>query len=277
MKRKQTESENSLLKKKALKVRKKKTKLVPRETEEDDSENVPQKRNNRGENNRGNSEHMSKIRQMRKVYNKQMPKLACNNCSFQGSCPKFRAGYECAFIPFLQSHEVKNEKDLMAELKNVVTANVQRMHLAATFETLGGGSPSMEVTEQMNGVFNQMKELYTLMMDTEESETELSNEETIVGQLFGDLSSLVGSVSEAQEEIDSISDTEQFTEESDDNSVTLDGETFDIDSNQQNEKTLIDDYSKEQLESSVKSDSSVDKIDDTDKSLVVVSDVKRND
>jgi len=180
--------------------------LVPRKgvNDEQDAGVDLAKKDNRGENNRGKSDHMRKIRSMRKFYGKQMPKLACNNCSFQNSCPKFRAGYECAFIPFLQSHEIKNEKDLMEEMKIMATANVQRMHMASAFETLSGSAPGLELTESMNGVFNQMKELYGLMMDVEETETALEESETVIGKLFGNLDNLVGSSSEAILELEAI-------------------------------------------------------------------------
>lgn len=209
MLRKKNKTQSALIVKETKRLATSKVKsirLVPRKGINDESEctDLEAKKTNRGENNRGNSEWMRKVRSMRKFYGKQMPKLACNSCSFQNSCPKFRAGYECAFIPFLQSHEIRNEKDLVEEMKTMATANVQRMHMASAFETLSGSAPSLDLTESMNGVFNQMKELYNLMMDVEETETDLQVSDTVIGKLFGNLDELVGSASEACLELEAI-------------------------------------------------------------------------
>jgi len=261
---------SSLIKKKALSYKKKTTKLIPREGIGEEEE---PKKSKRGENNKGNSEHMKKIRGMRKFYNKAMPKLSCNSCSFQGSCPKFKAGYECAFIPFLQSHDIRDEKDLMGEMRNIVTANVQRMHLAATFETLGGGAPSLELTEQMNGTFNQMKELYNLMMDVEESEAEFTDEQSLVSQLFGDLNSLIGSVAEAQDEIDQIPEDESKTLEGKSSStpaISLDDGIIELAPEEAKMEALIKEQDTSDIVLSAQN-RTLDKADDTVQDIVVVS------
>src|SRR5690606_22368186 len=67
------------------------------------------------------SEHMKKIRAMRKFYGKQMPVPVCNSCAFSTNCPQFKPNYECAFTPFLHSHSVRSTDDLIEGMENIVT------------------------------------------------------------------------------------------------------------------------------------------------------------
>lgn len=161
--------------------------------------------NQTGMHNKGDSEHMKKIRGMRKIYNKQMPVLACNSCAFQNACPKFRAGYECAFVPFLRSHNIDTEDDLLEEMKNLVTAGMQRTHLALTMETLTGGSPTVENSEAISMLFTQLKDMHEVMTEIEEEEVEFSDSKSITGAVFGNLSDFVGTIDESLEELSEIS------------------------------------------------------------------------
>jgi len=178
---------------------------------EDDETQLNKRGDKRGmhlkDNPRG-SEFYKKIRAMRKIYNKQMPVLACNACSFSASCPKYRAGYECFYVPFLRSHNVTDERSLLDEMKNLVSSNMSRLHLAKTFETLGGGSPSLEVTEASSLIFNQMKDLYELMTDIEEEEAEFE-ENSIIGQLFGNIDLLAAHTEQSLQEIKMLSEKDK--------------------------------------------------------------------
>lgn len=154
---------------------------------------VNAKGNRRGMNNVENppsSEHMRKIRAMRKIYNKQMPELQCSGCAFSAQCPQYRAGYKCAFTAFFNSHQIDSPEDLMVSMKELLAANMRRVHQASMMETLTGTMPSAEVSEAYNMLFMQLKSLYDKMAPS--AEIEMTSEDgTIIGRLFGDLGNLV--------------------------------------------------------------------------------------
>lgn len=137
------------------------------------------------------SAHMSKVRAMRRFYNKQMPVLQCANCAFASSCPQFKAGYECAFLPFLNAHRIDTEEDLIGYMKELLGANMRRVHLTTIMETLGGGQPSLETSEALNLSFMQLAKLHELTSKQVSVSAELDETGTIIGKLFGGLSNLI--------------------------------------------------------------------------------------
>jgi hypothetical protein len=147
----------------------------------------------RGLANRANppdSEHMRKIRAMRRFYGKQMPVPQCSTCAFSANCPQFKAGHECAFKPFLQSHKVDNIQDLMFYMKELLGSNLQRLHLATIFERLTGGTPSTELSESYAMLFQQLNQLHTL--EAESKEITLTTDDTsVIAKLFGSTNSLI--------------------------------------------------------------------------------------
>lgn len=144
------------------------------------------------------SEHTRKIRAMRKFYNKQMPSLQCNGCSFASSCSQFKAGYECAFLPFLNSHKVETTEDLLHYMKELLAANMRRTHLTMIMETLSGGMPSLETSEALNLAYAQLANLHTKMTESETSSLEIETDDSsIVGRLFGGLDNLLNETKDA--------------------------------------------------------------------------------
>lgn len=144
------------------------------------------------------TEQTKKIRAMRRIYNKQMPVLECNGCAFQNVCPQFKAGYECAYLPFLNSHKVEDESDLIGYMKELLGAGMRRAHQALLMETLSGQAPSLENTEALSLLFNQFKDFLQLM--TDKNELSIETEDTsIIGRLFGGLDVLVKQTLSAQE------------------------------------------------------------------------------
>jgi hypothetical protein len=137
------------------------------------------------------SAYYKRIRGMRKFYNKQMPQLQCNSCSFAQSCPQMKAGYECAFLPFLNSHKVETMDDLLEYAKELTGANMRRSHLLLIMETLSGAQPSLEVAESLNLSFTQLMALHKMMGENSESSFELeTDDQGIISQIFGGLSNL---------------------------------------------------------------------------------------
>ncbi len=151
-----------------------------------------------GMHNAGKSEHMKQVRAMRRIFNRAMPVLQCANCSFATSCPQFKAGYECAYLPYLNSHVINSEGDLMEAMKNLCEASMSRVHRQAMMETLTGGMPSLETSEAMNIAFMQLKTLHDKMTETDSEVTIESEDETIIGRLFGGLDNLVEHTTKAQ-------------------------------------------------------------------------------
>lgn len=144
------------------------------------------------------SEHMRKIRAMRQFYNKQMPVLQCSSCSFASSCSKFRAGYECAFLPFLNAHRIRNETDLLESMQELCATGMRRAHLATIMETLTGAAPSLENSEALNLVFHQLKELHELTNNGGMGVTVETEDETIIGKLFGGLDKLINHTNQSR-------------------------------------------------------------------------------
>jgi hypothetical protein len=157
------------------------------------------KGNLRGMHNSGDSEHMKKVRAMRRFYNKQMPQLACTSCAFASACPQFKAGYECAFLPFLNSHKIEDERDMLNALKDMASAGVRRMHLATIMETLTGGTPTLETTEALNLTFMQLAKLHEISSKSNEASLTVETEDGgIINRIFGGLGNLLDSTREAQ-------------------------------------------------------------------------------
>jgi hypothetical protein len=150
------------------------------------------------------SEHMRRVRSMRRLWNKKLPTLQCNGCSFAAQCPQFKAGYECAFLPFLNSHKVDSLEDVLFYMKEMLGSNMRRSQLMMIMETLSGGTPSLETTESMNMIFMQAKQLHDTMSkaQAEGLEIELEGEDSsIIGRIFGGIGSLLDETRHAKENI----------------------------------------------------------------------------
>ena len=146
----------------------------------------------------GNSEEMRRRRAMRQFYNKQMPVLSCSTCAFSSTCPQFKAGYQCAYLPFLDSHRIESEQDLIQAMQTVAGASVRRMHLATLMETLSGGAPSLETTEALALTFQQLAKLHEISAQ-QTSVTVETNDSGIIGRIFNGLESLVESTRQAHQ------------------------------------------------------------------------------
>jgi len=146
------------------------------------------------------SEVMRKRRAMRKIWNKKMPQLHCSNCQFSAQCPQFRAGYVCAFLPFMDAHSVESEDDLMFYMKELLTVGLQRTQQTLLFERLSGAKPSLETTESVAYLFNQFMQLHTSLQKANSSSITIeTSDKGIIGSLFGSLDSLVGSTRDSKE------------------------------------------------------------------------------
>jgi len=146
-------------------------------------------------------EYMKKIRAMRKFYSPKMPCLQCNLCSFSSACPQFKAGYECAFLPFLNSHKIDTTDDLLHYMKELLSANMRRAHLSMMMETLTGAPPSPELSESLNLAFAQLTSLHDKMSESTENILELETDDnSIIGKIFGSLVALQDDTKNAVEE-----------------------------------------------------------------------------
>ena len=139
------------------------------------------------------SEEMKRRRAMRRLWNKKMPSLHCSNCQFSAQCPQFKAGFECAFLPFLNSHRVENENDLLFYAKELCGEGVKRAQLMILMERLSGAKPDIDTTEALSHVFQQVMLLHQRMTEKDEATLEVeSTDGTIIGRLFGNLDKLLG-------------------------------------------------------------------------------------
>lgn len=149
---------------------------------------------------------------MRRLWNRSMPVLSCTNCSFSSQCPKFRAGYECAFLPFFTSHTIETPQDILFYSKELLQQGLRRMQQAFTFETMSGAAPSIELSEQISNLFAQLMSLYDTMKSDSAIEIE-TNSETVLGSLFGDSSSLIESTEKSLAAITDLNASAEITDE----------------------------------------------------------------
>lgn len=145
------------------------------------------------------SESMKRIRAMRRFYNKQMPVLQCNGCAFAAGCPQFKAGYECAFLPFLNSHRIDTPQDLINYMKEMAGVSMRRSHLMTLAETLSGATPSLETTEALNIAFEQLSNLHTKLTEGDAEVSVETEDGGILGNLFGGLNNLIDRTRQAQQ------------------------------------------------------------------------------
>lgn len=121
----------------------------------------------------------------RRMHGRHLPVLQCNNCSISRVCPKFKAGYECAYLPYLNSHRVESTEDLLKYMKLMVGNSMKRAQLMSLIETSNGGMPSVETSEALDMSFRQLKELHGVMTESGEESIEIEGDATIVGSIFG--------------------------------------------------------------------------------------------
>jgi hypothetical protein len=155
------------------------------------------------------SERMKKVRAMRRFYNKQLPVLQCNGCAYSAQCPQYRAGYECAFLPILNSHKIDSISDLIHYMRELTAANMRRVQLGLTMETMSGGAPSLENSEALAMAFTQLKELHTIATK-HDAEVEIETDDSsIIGQIFGGLKNLIRDTKQANAKPIEVAPTEK--------------------------------------------------------------------
>lgn len=66
-----------------------------------------------------------------------------------------------------------------------------RAHRQTMMETLQGGMPSLETSESMNMAFMQLKQLHDTMIENSAEVSLETEDETIIGKIFGGLASLI--------------------------------------------------------------------------------------
>lgn len=167
-----------------------------------------------------------------------MPQLQCSSCQFSQQCPQYRAGYVCAFIPFLNSHRVETTTDLVEAMKEVCGSSMRRVHLMTMFETLSGQKPGFETTEAMASAFEQLRRLHETIVEGGEISVE-TDDDSIIGKLFGGLNNLIDSTRDAQNNPVEIP-VPQLTDVAD--SIPIFAEKSEVD------LELVKEHSREELE-----------------------------
>ena len=145
------------------------------------------------------------IKGPRPFWNKHMPRLACDNCAFVAQCPQYRAGHECAFLPFLHGHEIKDERDLLEYAKHLASENMRRAHQTLMMETMTGASPSVETSEQLSMAMDQLLKLHQRITDSKVKGTMTVHGPGVVAQLFGTVDDLMEHVNNARNTINGAS------------------------------------------------------------------------
>lgn len=134
---------------------------------------------------REDDEETQKKWKARAFFGRHLTVLQCNNCAMSRVCPKFKAGYECAFLPYLNSHKIETANDLVRYMKQHVENSMRRAQLMSMSEAASGGMPSVETSEALDMAFRQLKDLHSVVTEKVDEEIAMEGEGTIVGQIFG--------------------------------------------------------------------------------------------
>lgn len=146
-----------------------------------------------------------------KLWNKNMPRLSCNSCAMTAQCPQYRAGYECAFLPFLHGHTIESESDLMHYAKELAKENVRRVQVGMMMETMTGQQPSVELSEQSALAFGQLMQLHERV--TARMEVQGDGDGSILNNIFGDMRNLMAHTDAASVERADFVIDEQMAEQ----------------------------------------------------------------
>lgn len=139
---------------------------------------------------------------LRKLWNRAMPVLQCSNCVMSTQCAQYRMGYECAFLPFLTSHEIKTVDDLKFYMRELLSEGIRRVQTGMVMETLTGAPPGMELTEALNGLYHQFSNALQLEAKTAGGEGDLETPQNVLKDLFGDMASLEAATKDAKKTIE---------------------------------------------------------------------------
>lgn len=121
----------------------------------------------------------------RSFFGRHLTTLQCNNCTISRVCPKFKAGYECAYLPYLNSHKIETAGDLIRYMKQFAENSMRRAQLMSIQESASGGMPSLEASEALDMAFKQLKDLHTVITEENEESVELEGSHSLIGSIFG--------------------------------------------------------------------------------------------
>lgn len=135
---------------------------------------------------------------IRSLNNRALPQYACASCAVSAQCPQYRPGYECAFLPFLNSHTLETMDDVLHYMKQLGLSQVQRVQMLTMMERMQGGAPSLETSESLSHAFQTLSEIRKTITELESSSVELKTSDgSILGQLFGGMGELLSATRKA--------------------------------------------------------------------------------
>ena len=133
-------------------------------------------------------EKSSVLWKARKFSGKHLPSLACSACSMSRTCPKYKAGYECGYNPFLNAHEIRSAEDVKNYMQMLAAEMMRQVQLRAMIETANGAPPTLETMEAMALASQNLLKLHEVMQETGTVEAEITAEGGPVGALFTGMS-----------------------------------------------------------------------------------------
>lgn len=113
---------------------------------------------------------------------KHMPRMHCNNCVVTDRCPKYKAGYECAYAEDLIKR-IHGPKDVEALLVAITEAAVSRAQMAVLLESMSGSGPSPVASEALDGAFAKLQAVRE-MLDKKPADDKPKG---VVALLFGNI------------------------------------------------------------------------------------------
>lgn len=141
----------------------------------------------------------------KQMYSKKFPKLACDTCYAAQKCPKYKAGYACAYNKIFEKFDTRDMGDIIQAMQGIANFSLARLQRSMMFEVMDGGIPTANTSNLINqsmSVLNNLKSIYDnantevlrqtkiLRSDgTQEMHTQVSNPQSggILSKIFGDL------------------------------------------------------------------------------------------
>jgi len=104
------------------------------------------------------------------------------------TCPKYKAGYECGYNPFLNAHEIRSAEDVKNYMQMLAAEMMRQVQLRSMIETANGAPPTLETMEAMALASQNLLKLHEVMQETGTVEAEITAEGGPVGALFTGMS-----------------------------------------------------------------------------------------
>lgn len=117
---------------------------------------------------------------------RHLPIVNCNTCHFTDTCPKYKAGYECAYMRDMLKR-IQTMGDLKKAMRSLIEADLLRAQQAMIFEQLKGGGTDETTTLILDSAFNKLATLHDIVANSGDDDLLTAKGKGVVEALFGSL------------------------------------------------------------------------------------------